>query len=131
MRILVAEDNPLIQKLISSFLEKLGHESDLATTGIEVLEALEHTSYDLVLMDVQMPKMDGFEATVRIRRRFPEAQRPIVVAMTAHAVRGYRRKCAESGMDDYLSKPLKLADLQTLLERVEEGRATAREQRGG
>ncbi len=119
VRILVAEDNPVIQKVAPAFLSKLGYTCDLVSTGLEALGALERQPYDLVLMDVQMPEMDGFEATRRIRQRFPPEERPVVVAMTAHAMRGYRDKCLEAGMDDYISKPLKLIELQALMERVE------------
>ncbi len=123
LRILVAEDNPVIQKVAPAFLSKLGYTCTLVSNGREALSALEHEPFDLVLMDVQMPEMDGFEATRRIRQRFSPEERPMVVAMTAHAMRGYRDKCLEAGMDDYISKPLKLAELQALMERVEKSRA--------
>ncbi len=126
LRILVAEDNPVIQKLAPAFLNKLGYGCDLVSNGVEALQALEREPYDLVLMDVQMPEMDGFEATRRIRQRFSAEERPTVVAMTAHAMRGYREKCIEAGMDDYVSKPLKLIELQALMERVQKGRSAVR-----
>ncbi len=125
LRILVAEDNPVIQKVAPAFLRKLGYQSDLVATGREALEALERRSYDLIFMDVQMPEMDGFEATRRIHDRYPPETRPIVVAMTAHAMRGYREKCLEAGMDDYISKPLKLVEMQAALERAEKQRSAA------
>ena len=123
LRILVAEDNPVIQKVAPAFLSKLGYACDLATTGVEALAAIEREPYDLVLMDVQMPEMDGFEATRRIRQRLSPEKQPVVVAMTAHAMRGYREKCLEAGMDDYISKPLKLVELQALMERVEKNKS--------
>ncbi len=123
LRILVAEDNPVIQKVAPAFLRKLGYECDLVSTGLEVLEALEDQPYDLIFMDVQMPEMDGFEATRAIHERYSPAARPTVIAMTAHAMRGYREKCLEAGMDDYISKPLKLVEMQAVLDRVQKGRA--------
>ena len=100
-------------------LRSLGYESDVATNGREVLSAIERQTYDLILMDVQMPEMDGFEATRRIHQRLPPAQRPIIIAMTAHALRGYREKCLDAGMDDYISKPIKLERLKAILLRLE------------
>ncbi len=118
LRVLLAEDNLVNQKVTSLLLQNLGYRCDVVGTGTEVLAAMERQTYDLVLMDVQMPEMDGFEATRRIHQRFP-GERPTVVAMTAHAVRGYRDKCLEAGMDDYISKPIKLQALAALFERLE------------
>ncbi|MGB8952034.1 MAG: two-component regulator propeller domain-containing protein [Candidatus Aminicenantales bacterium] len=109
---LLAEDNIINQKLASYILEKRGHKVHIAWNGLEVLEALEKDSFDCILMDVQMPKMDGYQATAAIRKKEMETGGHIpIVAMTAHAMVGDREKCLESGMDDYIAKPLKPYDL--------------------
>ncbi len=107
--ILLAEDNPVNQKLALKLLEKAGCRADVANNGLEAVKALEKRSYDLVLMDIQMPKMDGFEATRRIRNpksRVLNRNVPII-AMTAHAMKGYRETCLKAGMDDYIPKPVR------------------------
>ncbi len=91
-------------------LNRLGCSADVAANGIEVLAALERQHYDLVLMDVQMPEMDGLEATRAIRRLWPSGG-PKVIAMTAAALQGDREMCLEAGMDDYISKPVRMAEL--------------------
>jgi two-component system, sensor histidine kinase and response regulator len=116
-RILLAEDNPLNQKLAVTVLKKLGCVVDVAASGQETLEALDRTDYKLVLMDCQMPVMDGFEATRRIRVRDDAKARIPIVALTANAMEGDRERCLEAGMDDYLSKPLKPESLKAMLER--------------
>ncbi|HZM72864.1 MAG TPA: GAF domain-containing protein [Candidatus Polarisedimenticolia bacterium] len=106
LRVLLAEDNAVNQKLALRLLKGMGYEADLAIDGFKVLEALERQTYDLVLMDVQMPDMDGLEATRRIRQQMPE--RPVrIVAMTANAMEGDRETCLAAGMNDYLSKPIR------------------------
>ena len=116
MRILLAEDHAINQKLALKILEHMGYRADVAGNGLEVLAALERQRYDLVLMDVQMPEMDGMEATRQIRRTLPEAQQPRIVAMTANAMQGDRELCIAAGMDDYLTKPIRIPDLQASLE---------------
>jgi CheY-like chemotaxis protein len=114
LRILLAEDNPVNQKLARRLLERMGYVADLATNGLEAIESLDRTAYDLVLMDVQMPELDGLEATRRIRTRWPERSLRIV-AMTANAMEGDRDTCLAAGMDDYLSKPIRLEELAAAL----------------
>jgi len=117
MRILVAEDNPVNQKLTQRILEKMGYKPDLVANGIEVIDALHRQPYDLILMDVQMPEMDGLDATREIIREFGDNHRPRIVAMTANAMRGDREVCLNAGMDDYISKPIRLTELQEILVR--------------
>ena len=108
LRILVAEDNPANQQVALRLLERLGHQADLAATGREVLERLERATYDVVLMDVQMPEMDGLEATRTICARWPVGERPRIIAMTAEAMDKDRQECLAAGMDDYVVKPVRL-----------------------
>jgi len=111
LRILLAEDNPTNQILAREVLGRLGYGVDIAGNGLEVLEALQRQPYDVIFMDVQMPEMDGLDATREIRRRFAAADQPRIIALTAGAMEEDRRKCLAIGMDDYLSKPLLLPDL--------------------
>jgi CheY-like chemotaxis protein len=113
-RILVAEDNVVNQRLALRILKKLGYEADVVTDGVRALTALAEGSYDLVLMDCQMPEMDGYEAT-RILRRNGNSIR--IVAMTANAMHGDREKCLEAGMDDYVSKPIMVQNLDAVIRR--------------
>ena len=115
--ILLVEDNPVNQKMALLMLKKLGYRADKAANGREALAALEAKSYDLILMDVQMPEMDGLEATREIRRRWPSSS-PKIVALTAHAISGDREKCLQAGMDAYLCKPIDLDDLKAALEKA-------------
>jgi signal transduction histidine kinase/DNA-binding response OmpR family regulator len=128
LRILVAEDNAVNQKLIVRLLDKLGYRTDVAANGLEVLDAIDAIPYAAVLMDCQMPEMDGYEATRAIRRRETLAASPPhsqhrppvrlpIIAMTANAMQGDREKCLEVGMDDYISKPINPEALKTTLER--------------
>jgi CheY-like chemotaxis protein/HPt (histidine-containing phosphotransfer) domain-containing protein len=118
LRILLAEDNAVNQKLAMRLLEKLGYRTDVAGNGIEAIEALERQSYDLLLSDVQMPEMDGLEATRRILERWPEGERPWIVAMTAEAMSGDRERCLEAGMNDYLTKPIRVEELVAAIKRT-------------
>jgi CheY-like chemotaxis protein len=107
LRILLVEDNPVNQKLAIRLLERMGYRADVAGDGLEAIAAIEGSVYDLVLMDVQMPELDGLEATRRIRRRWPGTAGPRIVAMTANAMEGDREMCLAAGMDDYISKPIR------------------------
>lgn len=114
--ILIAEDNPINQKVIERMVQKLGYRVDLVANGIEAIQALDRFQYALVFMDCQMPEMDGFEACREIRRRPSEIRIPIV-AITANAMKGDRERCLAAGMDDYVSKPFKQEDLRRVIER--------------
>ena len=113
---LLAEDNPVNQRLASWLLEKRGHSVVVAANGLEALEMIEKESFDLVFMDVQMPVMDGFEATAAIRKKeASSAVRLPIVALTAHAMKGDREKCLAAGMDGYLTKPIRPQELDEIL----------------
>jgi len=116
LRVLLAEDNVVNQRVISRLLEKRGHHVRIVATGREALDALEQRAYDLVLMDIQMPDLDGMEATVKIRERErASGQHQRVVALTAHAMKGDEQRCLAAGMDGYLSKPIRAGDLDEVL----------------
>ena len=115
LRILVAEDNVVNQQLAVLLLKKLGYRADVAANGLEVLEALGRETYDVVIMDVQMPEMDGLEATRQIHQRCPAGQRPHIIAATANAMQEEREACLAAGMDAYLSKPIRVEYLATAL----------------
>jgi len=119
LRILLAEDHLVNQKVALFLLDKLGYRADVAANGLEVLEALHRQSYDVVLMDVQMPEMDGLEASRRICQDWSPEERPRIIAMTANAMQGDREECLAAGMDDYLSKPIKLEALVKALQRCQ------------
>jgi signal transduction histidine kinase/CheY-like chemotaxis protein/ligand-binding sensor domain-containing protein len=115
LQILIAEDNPVNQKLTDRVLSKLGYKGDVAVNGLEALETVKQKHYDIILMDVQMPEMDGLEATRQIRLQV--GMHPIIIAMTANAMQGDREECLSAGMDDYVSKPVKLDELVNVLEK--------------
>jgi len=117
LRVLLADDNPINQKVGLSVLNKLGYRADIANNGLEVLKALEQKAYDILFLDVQMPEMDGLEAARRICQRWSAEKRPRIIAMTGNALLGDREKCLQAGMDDYISKPIRVNELQTALER--------------
>ena len=116
LRILLAEDNTVNQKLALRLLERMGYRADVAANGLEVLEALQRQPYDVILMDVQMPEMDGLDASRAIHEGWPAELRPRIVAMTANAMQGDREECLAAGMDDYLTKPIQVKALQVALE---------------
>ncbi len=118
LRLLVAEDNAVNQKLALQMLRKMGYRADVAGNGLEVLDALARQPYDVVLMDVQMPELDGLETTRRIRASNAASDHlPRIIAMTANAMQGDREACLDAGMDDYISKPIQVRELQAALER--------------
>jgi CheY-like chemotaxis protein len=119
VKILLAEDNPTNQIVALGLLAKYGYRADTVSNGIEAIEAMKKTKYDLVFMDVQMPEMDGISATREVRRGSPgtiDPQVPII-AMTAHALKGDRERCLEAGMSDYIGKPIQIRELAAVLER--------------
>ena len=111
LRILLAEDNVVNQKLALRLLQQMGYRADLASNGIEAVESVERQAYDVVLMDVQMPEMDGLEAARADQRALAAGERPRIIAMTANAMQGDREMCIEAGMDDYLTKPIRVERL--------------------
>jgi PAS domain S-box-containing protein len=115
LRILLAEDNVVNQKVALRLLQQMGYRADLASNGLEAIESVARQTYDVVLMDVQMPEMDGFEASRHITAKWPADQRPRIIAMTANAMQGDRELCLAAGMDDYVSKPIRVDELVAAL----------------
>ncbi|MDX2249369.1 MAG: response regulator [Bacteroidia bacterium] len=107
--ILLVEDNPINQKVAVKLLEKIGYSADIAENGVKALEALEKASYDLILMDIQMPVMNGLEATKIIRRNFESLgnRGPVIIALTANALPEDQYNCTQAGMDDFIAKPVR------------------------
>ncbi len=116
MRVLLAEDNMVNQKLVLRMLERFGYRADVAANGLEVIDALERQAYDVVFMDVQMPEMDGLAATKQLRKQFRVSYQPYIVAVTANVMQGDREECMAAGMDDYISKPISVKELRQSLE---------------
>ena len=118
LKILLAEDNVINQKVACRILQKMGYKVDIVSNGAEAVKSLEEIPYDVILMDVQMPVMDGLEATRAICRKWKKEERPRIIAMTASALKGDRELCLEAGMDDYISKPLRVGKLIRALEMI-------------
>ena len=118
MSILVAEDNLVNQKLVKRMLEKLGYHIQLVENGLEAIDCLKAQPYDLVFMDIQMPKMNGLEATHQIRDTFPPEKQPLIIAMTANAMQGDREMCLRAGMNDYISKPFRQKELKKTPQKI-------------
>jgi PAS domain S-box-containing protein len=123
LRILLAEDNVVNQKVALHLLQRLGYRADVAGNGLEVLEALRRQAYDVILMDVQMPEMDGLITTQQIRQEWQPRLRPYIIAMTANAMQGDRQTCLDVGMDDYLSKPIRIEALMRALHQAQRDNA--------
>jgi CheY-like chemotaxis protein/HPt (histidine-containing phosphotransfer) domain-containing protein len=117
LRILMAEDNVTNQKVALHILKRLGYRADVAANGLEVLEAMSRQAYDVILMDVHMPELDGLETTRRIRQAEGDKTTPHIIAMTANAMQGDRETCLKAGMNDYISKPIRVSDLVTALKK--------------
>jgi signal transduction histidine kinase len=116
--ILLVEDNPTNQKVVQSILKRLDQKADLANNGLEAIRAVKNKRYDLILMDVHMPEMDGFNATRQIRQKEFDGHRPKIVALTADVLKGEREKCLDCGMDDYATKPVKIEVLRKIIESI-------------
>ena len=117
LSVLLAEDNAVNQKVALRFLERMGYNADAVANGLEAVQAVQSRSYDLVLMDLQMPEMDGLEASRRIRRTVPAERQPKIIALTANAMQGDREICLDAGMDDYISKPVKMHEIVAAIRR--------------
>jgi CheY-like chemotaxis protein/HPt (histidine-containing phosphotransfer) domain-containing protein len=117
LRILLCDDNQINLKVAVRILQQFGYKADTATNGREAVAVMERQPYDMVFMDVQMPEMDGLECARQICNRWTRDKRPVVIAMTGNALMGDREKCLAAGMDDYISKPVRIAELQASLER--------------
>jgi PAS domain S-box-containing protein len=117
IRILIAEDNSINQKVAMKMIHSLGYRPDVVANGLEVLEALHRQTYDIVLMDVQMPEMNGLDATREVRRMWPDFDKPRIIAMTANAMQGDKEQCLEAGMNDYIPKPIRIGDLKGAFDR--------------
>ncbi len=117
LKILLVEDNPVNQKVALRLIEKIGYHTDLASNGIEAIEAVQSNDYDVVFMDLLMPEMDGLEASKQIKELSTNKSRPKIIAMTANSMLGDRELCMDAGMDDYISKPIRIDELETALDK--------------
>jgi CheY-like chemotaxis protein len=126
LRILLAEDNVVNQKLALRLLQQMGYRADVAGNGLEAVQSVQRQAYDVVLMDVQMPEMDGLEATRRIRGEGTPHGQPRIIAMTANAMQGDREACLAAGMDDYVTKPIRVDALVDALMAASNGVAEKR-----
>ncbi len=115
LRIIVAEDNLVNQKVAMKILAKMGYKIDIANNGIEAIQALERQPYDLIFMDIQMPEMDGIQASKKIQRKWSIEQRPMIIAMTANAMKGVKERCLEAGMSGFICKPINVKELKESL----------------
>ena len=118
LRLLLAEDNVVNQRVALAILKRLGYQADVANNGLEVLEALQRQTYDVVLMDVEMPEMDGLESTHLIHQQWPAEERPSIIALTANTMQGDRERYLAAGMDGYISKPIRVESLMEALSQV-------------
>ena len=125
LRILLADDNLINQKVGVKMLQRLGYRPEVAANGVEVIKLLDQQPFDLIFLDVQMPEMDGYEAARRIRQKWADPQRPNLIAMTGNALEGDRERCLEAGMDDYVAKPVRIPELQAVIQRWGEARRSA------
>ena len=119
LRILLAEDNPINQKVAIRILSRLGHAPVVVENGKEALLTIHERDFDIILMDIHMPEMDGLEATRRIRADLPHARQPYIVALTADVMEGFQQRCLDAGMDAYVSKPVRIDELAAILQKVE------------
>ncbi len=117
LNILLVEDNPVNQKVALRFLQRMGYRADAVANGLEAVQAMRERDYKLVFMDVQMPEMDGFAASREIRAQITKERQPIIIALTANAMQGDRERCLEAGMDDYITKPMKIDDIELIIRR--------------
>jgi CheY-like chemotaxis protein len=117
LKVLLAEDNTVNQKVALGLLDRLGYRADLAANGKQAVAKAEQEAYDLILMDLQMPEMDGLEASRLIRSRLPAGRQPKIIALTANAMQGDRELCLAAGMDDYVAKPVKLTEIAAAIRR--------------
>ena len=115
---MLAEDNAINQKVAVRILKRLGYEAEVVQNGLEAIEAIRQRPYDLILMDIQMPEMDGLTATVKIRSEIPAESQPKIVALTANIQPQERQLYLDSGMDDYLNKPVRIPEIQAMLARI-------------
>jgi CheY-like chemotaxis protein len=115
LEILLVEDNPVNQKVAIRYLQRMGYRADAVANGLEAVHAMRERDYQLIFMDVQMPEMDGYAATREIRAKTAQDRQPIIIALTANAMQGDRERCLAAGMDDYITKPVKIDEIQRII----------------